>query len=177
MEISRPHPPPPARRPWKAVAAAALGVAVVVVAVTVPTVLCRSAGGCAGAGGASEGLARLEEELDVTNRSLVEAREQRDGCREELGVLEGKASELKQALAEVTRLEEENKELRTEVSRQQEQLEQEQSRREELQQQNQALQEQLQDTRSQQTSGNGDKPSGLLPFLFFLLLLGLLLRK
>ncbi|KAJ7415506.1 paramyosin-like protein [Willisornis vidua] len=129
MEISRRHPLPPARRPWKALVAATLGVAIVILAVTVPTLLCHSAEGSAGARNASEGLARLEKALAVTNRSLAEARGQWDGCRKELGVLEGKAFELELALANMTRLEEENRELRAELSQQREQLEEEQTLR------------------------------------------------
>ncbi|XP_071434139.1 bone marrow stromal antigen 2-like [Pithys albifrons albifrons] len=175
MEISRPHPPPPARRPWKALVAATLGVAIVTLAVTVPTLLCHSAEGSAGARNASEGLARLEKALDVTNQSLAEARRQWDGCRKELGVLEGKTFELELALANITQLEEENRELRAELSQQREQLEEEQTLRKELQLQNQLLQDQLRAMRSQSSAGNRLPAVSFSLLALLLLLLGMLL--
>ncbi|RMB89760.1 hypothetical protein DUI87_33775 [Hirundo rustica rustica] len=155
--------------PWKAVAAVTLVVAAVLVAVTVPTLLCHRAGD----GNSSE---RLEKALDVTNRSLAVSLGRWQRCREELGALQGKLLELERALDNVTRLEEQNRALGTEVTRQREQLEEEQSLRAQLQRQNRLLQEQLWDMRSQRSPG--DRPAvspAVLTPLLLLLLLGMLL--
>jgi len=92
MEVCSPHRLPPRKRDWKLYVAVALGAAIVVLAAVVPVVLCQPAAGSKMAGNGSVVLARLEEELAVTNRSLAEARGQWDGCRKQLvgvGVLLG----------------------------------------------------------------------------------------
>ncbi|XP_068276921.1 bone marrow stromal antigen 2-like [Nyctibius grandis] len=154
MEGCSPCKLPPRKRATKtyvAVAVAvALGVATVVLAVVLPTVLCQPA-----AGSTAAGLAELEKVLAITNRSLAEARGQRDGCREQLGTLEGKVSELEQELTRVTQLQEDNRALKAEVAQRQEQLQDLRSSRDELQLQNQRLRQQLQDMRSQDSGGNG----------------------
>ncbi|KAM9265704.1 uncharacterized protein RDI95_013118 isoform 2-T2 [Morus bassanus] len=69
-------------------------------------------------------------------------------------VLERKGSELKQALANITQLQDENMVLKAEMVRQQEQLRDLQSSRDKLQLQNRLLQEQLQDMKSQHSGGS-----------------------
>ncbi|TRZ09687.1 hypothetical protein HGM15179_017417 [Zosterops borbonicus] len=139
---------------WKAVAAVTLVVAavlVLVVAVTVPTVLCHR-------GGDGNSTERLEKALDVTNRSLSLSLGRWQRCKEELGEVQGKVSELEEALANVTRLEEQNRALVTEVTRLREQLGEEQNLRSQLEQQNRLIREELQDLRSARSSP-GDKPA------------------
>ncbi|KAM7025373.1 uncharacterized protein M8220_016279 [Acridotheres tristis] len=149
---------------WKVVAAVTL-VAVVVVAVTVPTLLCHS---CQEQDRNS--TAELQKALDVTNRSLAVSRGRWQRCMEELEELRGQGLELERALADVTRLEEQNRALGTEVTRQREQLEEEQSLRAQLQMQIRLLREQLQDVRSQRSTGNRPGVSTLLLLLGMLLL-------
>ncbi|XP_076215339.1 uncharacterized protein LOC143170713 [Aptenodytes patagonicus] len=144
---------PPCKRAWKMYVAMALGVAVVLVA-ALSTMLCQLAVGSAMVGNSSAELAQLEEVLAITNRSLAEARGQWEGCRKQLGVLEGKVPELEQALTKITQLQEENGALKVEVSQQQEQLRDLQSHRDKLELQNELLQKQLQDMRSQHSGGN-----------------------
>ncbi|GAB0200576.1 hypothetical protein GRJ2_002523100 [Grus japonensis] len=167
--------------------AVALGVATLVLVVALPILLCRPAVGFAMAGNSSVEVARLEEAqrglrelvatlelaLGVTNQSLAEARGQWDGYRKQLGALEGKVSELEQALARVTQLQEENRALKAEVAQQQEQLGDLRSSRDKLQLQNQLLQNELQAMRSQHSGGNGLPATSLS--LLALLLLGMLL--
>ncbi|KAM9265703.1 uncharacterized protein RDI95_013118 isoform 1-T1 [Morus bassanus] len=145
---------PPDRQAWTLCVAVALGVAVVVLAVSLPTVLCQWAAGSAMVGNSSVGLAQMEKALAVTNQSLAEAHRQWDSCREQLVVLERKGSELKQALANITQLQDENMVLKAEMVRQQEQLRDLQSSRDKLQLQNRLLQEQLQDMKSQHSGGS-----------------------
>ncbi|KAI1230662.1 hypothetical protein IHE44_0010137 [Lamprotornis superbus] len=152
---------------WKVVAAVTLVVAVVVVAVTVPTLLCHSCGGQD-----RNSTAELQKALDVTNRSLAVSRGRWQRCMEELEELRGQGLELERALADVTRLEEQNRALGTEMTRQREQLEEEQSLRAQLQMQIRLLREQLQDVRSQRSTG--DRPA-VSPGVPMLLLLGMLL--
>ncbi|KAM6189608.1 uncharacterized protein WM294_014761 [Sarcoramphus papa] len=169
MEGCRSHQLPLGKRAWKtcvAYIALLLLVAAVVLAIALPITLCQPAAGSAMAGSCSAGQAQLQEALDVTNRSLVEAHRQWDSCRKQLGELEGKASEMEQQLARITQLQEETATLRAEVARQQKQLEDLQSSREKLQ-------KELQDMRSQHSGGNGLLAVSLS--LLALLLSGMLL--
>ncbi|KAM6369315.1 uncharacterized protein J5M81_014385 [Pluvialis apricaria] len=155
MKGCRSHRLHPPKRAWETYVAAALGLAVVVLVAALLTVLCQTAACSAmAAGNSSAELAQLEEVLVITNQSLAETRRQWEGCKEQLGVLEGKASELEQALANVTQLQKETRALRAEVAQQQEQLRDMQSSRDKLQLQNQLLEKQLQDMRSQHSGGN-----------------------
>ncbi|XP_032567698.1 basic proline-rich protein-like [Chiroxiphia lanceolata] len=94
MEIS-PAPPAPGPAPLEGGGGRDPGGAVVVVAVTVPTVLCRSAGAVPGPGVPRRAGTAGGGWMSPTGPSWRPA--QRDGCRKELGVLEGKASELNSA--------------------------------------------------------------------------------
>lgn len=134
---------------------------------------CQQVVGSVVAMNCSVGLAQLEEALANTNRSLTEARGQRDACRKRLGMLEGKSLELEQALANITQLQEENKALKTEVAQQHRQLQDLQSSRDKLQLQNQLLQNHLQDMKRQHSGGN--RLSAVSLSLLALLLPGMLL--
>ncbi|KAM9618955.1 uncharacterized protein ACIBXB_019371 [Morphnus guianensis] len=173
MEGCSPHRLPRARQAWKIYVAVVFCVVVVVPAVVLTTMFCQLSADSAMAGNCSVRLEWLEEALAVTNRSLTEAHQQWEVCRNKLGELEGQASELEQALARVTQLEEENGKLKAAVAQQQNQLEDLESSRNELQLQNKHLQKELQDMRSQHSGGNRLPAASLS--LLVLLLPGMLL--
>lgn len=170
MEGCSPH---RAKQAWKIHVAVVFCVVVVALVVAITTMFCQPAAVPVMAGNCSVRLEWLEEALAVTNRSLTEALQQREVCRNKLGELEGRASELEQALARVTQLQEENGKLKAEMAQQQNQLEDLESSRNELQLQNEHLQKELQDMRSQHSGGNRLPAASLS--LLVLLLPGMLL--
>ncbi|KAM9516317.1 uncharacterized protein ACIB01_018034 [Guaruba guarouba] len=146
-------PLPPRKRPWRMYVALTFGVAVVVLVAVLPTALWPLAMSSAMVGNCSARLEDLDKALAIANQSLTKAHGQRDDCKRQLSLLQGKALELEEALHNVSRLQGENRALQAEVAQQQQQLEDLQGSRDWLQQQNQHLQQQLQVMRSLYSDG------------------------